>query len=367
MADVAKQPDRNRFWSDDLGELSPYVPGEQPRMADLIKLNTNENPFPPSPQVLEAIRAAADDGLRLYPDPTSRALRDCLADYHGVTPEQVFVGNGSDEVLGFLFRALFQRGRPVVFPDITYSFYPVYCRLFGIDSRTVALDAELAVDVEAMLAIDPASVGGVILPNPNAPTGRLLALDQVERLAAHFADCAVVIDEAYVDFGGESAVGLVDSYPNLLVTQTLSKSRSLAGLRLGFAIGHSGLIEGLARVKDSFNSYPVDRLASAGAIAAYEDEAHFEQTRRAIIAMREQLTADLESRGFEVLPSAANFVLVRHSDRSGAELASGLRERRVIVRHFDRPRIGDHLRITIGNEGQNAALLAALDEVLAAG
>ncbi|MFI9654284.1 histidinol-phosphate transaminase [Guyparkeria sp. GHLCS8-2] len=357
----------SRFWSNDLGNLSPYVPGEQPKIDDLVKLNTNENPFGPSPRVIEAIRAAVDDGLRLYPDPTSLALRECLADYHGVTAEQVFVGNGSDEVLGFLFRALFQRDRPVVFPDITYSFYPVYCRLFGIEPRTVALDEELAVDVEAMCAIDPSSVGGVILPNPNAPTGRLLAIDQVERLAAHFADCAVVIDEAYVDFGGESAIGLIDSYPNLLVTQTLSKSRSLAGLRLGFAVGDAGLIEGLARVKDSFNSYPVDRLASAGAIAAYEDEAYFEQTRRAIIAMREQLGSDLAARGFEVLPSAANFVLVRHATRAGATLAAGLRERRVIVRHFDRARIGDHLRITIGNEGQNAALLAALDEILVEG
>ncbi len=357
----------NRFWSNDLGNLSPYVPGEQPKIDDLVKLNTNENPFGPSPRVIEAIRAAVDDGLRLYPDPTSLALRECLADYHGVTAEQVFVGNGSDEVLGFLFRALFQRGRPVVFPDITYSFYPVYCRLFGIEPRTVALDEELAVDVEALCAIDPSSVGGVILPNPNAPTGRLLAIDQVERLAAHFSDCAVVIDEAYVDFGGESAIGLIDSYPNLLVTQTLSKSRSLAGLRLGFAIGDAGLVEGLARVKDSFNSYPVDRLASAGAIAAYEDEAYFEQTRRAIIAMREQLGSDLAARGFDVLPSAANFVLVRHATRAGATLAAGLRERRVIVRHFDRARIGDHLRITIGNEGQNAALLAALDEILVEG
>lgn len=357
----------NRFWSDDLGELSPYVPGEQPKIDDLVKLNTNENPFGPSPRVIEAIRAAADDGLRLYPDPTSLALRECLAEYHGVTADQVFVGNGSDEVLGFLFRALFQRGRPVVFPDITYSFYPVYCRLFGIEPRMVALDEELAVDVEAMCAIDPSSVGGVILPNPNAPTGRLLAIDQVERLAAHFADCAVVIDEAYVDFGGETAIGLIDSYPNLLVTQTLSKSRSLAGLRLGFAIGDTGLIDGLARVKDSFNSYPVDRLASAGAIAAYQDEAYFEQTRRAIIAMREQLGADLEARGFEVLPSAANFLLACHSTRAGAALAASLRERRVIVRHFDRARIGDHLRITIGSEGQNAALLAALDEILAEG
>ncbi|HER34779.1 MAG TPA: histidinol-phosphate transaminase, partial [Halothiobacillaceae bacterium] len=273
----------NPLWSDGLAALSPYVPGEQPKIDGLVKLNTNENPFGPSPQVIEAIRAVADDRLRLYPDPSSLALRECLAAYHGVRAEQVFVGNGSDEVLGFLFRALFQRGRPVVFPDITYSFYPVYCRLFDIESKIVPLDDELGVDVEALCEIDPASVAGVILPNPNAPTGRLLAIDQVERLAAHFGDCALVIDEAYVDFGGESAVGLVDSYPNLLVTQTLSKSRSLAGLRVGFAIGDSGLIEALARVKDSFNSYPVDRLASAGAIAAYADEAYFRKTRDAVV------------------------------------------------------------------------------------
>jgi len=357
----------SRFWSDDLEALTPYVPGEQPQIDGLVKLNTNENPFPPSPRAIEAIRAAADERLRLYPDPTSRALRECLAGYHGVTAEQVFVGNGSDEVLGFVFRALFQRGRPIVFADITYSFYPVYCRFYGIDSKVVPLDDTLAVDVDAMCRIDPASVGGVILPNPNAPTGRVLPLAEIERLAAHFSDCAVVIDEAYVDFGGESAVALVERYPNLLVSQTLSKSRSLAGLRLGFAIGQQGLVEALTRVKDSFNSYPVDRLAEAGAIAAFEDRAHFEETRQAIIDMRESLAEGLQARGFEVLPSASNFLLTRHPDRAGAELATGLREHKVIVRHFDRPRIGDHLRITVGSESENAALLTALDAVLSAG
>ncbi|WP_372591150.1 histidinol-phosphate transaminase [Guyparkeria sp.] len=352
------------FWSDDLAGLTPYVPGEQPKIEGLIKLNTNENPFPPSPRAIEAIRAAADERLRLYPDPTSQALRECLGRHHGVSEDQVFVGNGSDEVLAFLFRALFQRGRPIVFPDITYSFYPVYCRLYGIEAQMVPLDEELAVDVDAMCRIDPASVGGVILPNPNAPTGRALGLDQVERLAAHFSGCAVVLDEAYVDFGADSAVALVGRYPNLLVTQTLSKSRSLAGLRIGFAIGQSGLIEALTRVKDSFNSYPIDRLAEAGAIAAYEDEAYFEQTCRAIVRMREEVAAGLRERGFEVLPSTANFLLARHPEHAGADLAAGLRRHKVIVRHFDRPRIGDHLRITVGSDSDNAALLTALDAIL---
>ncbi|MFW6322765.1 MAG: histidinol-phosphate transaminase [Guyparkeria sp.] len=363
---MSMRSDRQRFWSDDLVGLTPYVPGEQPRIEGLIKLNTNENPFPPSSRVTEAIRSAADERLRLYPDPTSQALRECLAGYHGLAVDEVFVGNGSDEVLGFLFRALFQRGRPIVFPDITYSFYPVYCRLYGIESTIVPLDEALAVDVDAMCRIDPSSVGGVILPNPNAPTGRALGLEQVERLAAHFADCAVVVDEAYVDFGAESAVALVGRYPNLLVTQTLSKSRSLAGLRIGFAVGQSGLIEALTRVKDSFNSYPVDRLAEAGAIAAFEDRAHFERTRAAIIRMREELAAGLNARGFEVVPSAANFLLARHPDHAGADLAAGLRRHKVIVRHFDRPRIGDHLRITVGSEPENAALLTALDAILGA-
>jgi histidinol-phosphate aminotransferase len=353
-----------RFRSDDLDALTPYVPGEQPRIEGLVKLNTNENPFPPSPRVIEAIRAAADERLRLYPDPTSRALRDCLADYHGVSAEQVFVGNGSDEVLGFVFRALFRRGRPIVFPDITYSFYPVYCRLYGIEPHIVPLDEHLAVDVEAMCRMDPASVGGVILPNPNAPTGRALALGEVERLAAHFTDCAVVIDEAYVDFGAESAIALVERYPNLLVGRTLSKSRSLAGLRVGFAIGQPGLIEALTMVKDSFNSYPVDRLAEAGAIAAFEDEAYFEKTRQAIVRMRDELARALVERGFEVSPSAANFLLARHPEHAGADLAAGLRAHKVIVRHFDRPRIGDHLRITVGGPSDNAALLSALDAIL---
>ncbi|MGM0515984.1 MAG: histidinol-phosphate transaminase [Pseudomonadota bacterium] len=352
-----------RLGSDDLEALTPYVPGEQPQIDGLVKLNTNENPFPPSPRVLEAIRAAADERLRLYPDPTSRSLRECVARYHGRDVEEVFVGNGSDEVLAFVFRALFQRGRPIVFPDITYSFYPVYSRLYGIESKIVPLDESLAVDVDAMCRIDPASVGGVILPNPNAPTGRALELEQVEQLAAHFTDCAVVIDEAYVDFGAESAVALVERYPNLLVSQTLSKSRSLAGLRIGFAIGQPGLIEALTKVKDSFNSYPIDRLAEAGAIAAFEDESYFRETRQAIVGMRDELAAGLGERGFEVLPSSANFLLARHPDHAGADLAAGLRRHKVIVRHFDRPRIGDHLRITVGSEADNAALLTALDAI----
>ena len=353
----------SRFWSPVVGALTPYVPGEQPKIANLVKLNTNENPYPPSPRVLEAIRAElGDDGarLRLYPDPNAGLLKAAIAATHCVTPPQVFVGNGSDEVLAHVFLALLRHERPLLFPDITYSFYPVYCGLYGIDYRTVPLAEDFT--------IDPADYarpnGGIIFPNPNAPTGRLLALAAIERMLEASADSVVVVDEAYVDFGGESAIPLVDRHDNLLVVHTLSKSRSLAGLRVGFAIGHPALIEALERVKNSFNSYPLDRLAIVGAVAALADAGHFERTRRAVIASRDTLTAELESLGFAVLPSAANFIFARHARRDAAELANALRQRGIIVRHFKLPRIDQFLRITVGTAAECAALTAALRGIL---
>lgn len=347
----------SKFWSPFVKELVPYVPGEQPKIANLVKLNTNENPYGPSPKAIAAMHAELGDSLRLYPDPNSDRLKQSVADHYGVTTAQVFVGNGSDEVLAHIFHGLFQHGRPLLFPDVTYSFYPVYCGLYGIPFEAVPLDERFQIRVEDYARPN----GGIIFPNPNAPTGCLLTLDAVEALLNGSPDSVVVVDEAYIDFGGESAIALVDRYPNLLVTQTLSKSRSLAGLRVGLAVGHPDLIEALERIKNSFNSYPLDRMAIAGAAAAFDDRAWFDETRQRVIYSREQLVAALEARGFEVLPSAANFVFARHPGKDAAGIAAGLREKGVIVRHFKQARIAQFLRITIGTPEQNQALLDALD------
>lgn len=345
------------FWSAVVRGLTPYVPGEQPKLARLIKLNTNENPYGPSPRVLEAVRAEAADTLRLYPDPNSDRLRAGIAALHGVKPDQVFVGNGSDEVLAHVFLALLKHDRPILFPDISYSFYPVYCGLYEIAHRTVPLTDAFEIRVDDYCVAN----GGIVFPNPNAPTGRLLALAEIERLLAGNRDSVVVIDEAYIDFGGESAVGLVARHPQLLVTRTLSKSHALAGLRVGYAIAQVPLIEALNRVKDSFNSYPLDRFAQAGALASIEDRAHFASLCAKVVATRERLVEALQALGFEVLPSAANFVFARHPAQDGAALAAALREQGIVVRHFARPaRIAPFLRITVGTDAQCDALLGAL-------
>ena len=351
----------NRFWNPLVSELTPYSPGEQPRVADLVKLNTNENPLGPSPRVLEAIRAAATDDLRLYPDYEATALRGALAAYHGLAPDQVFVGNGSDEVLAFIFAALLKQDKPLLLPDVTYSFYPAYCRLFGVRYETVALDESMRIHVA-----DYRRPGGaIILSNPNAPTGIALPRAEIARLLADHPDKPVVIDEAYVDFGAETAVPLIKAHPNLLVVQTMSKSRGLAGLRVGYALGDAGLIEGVRRVKDSVNSYPVDRLAQAGAVAAIEDEAYFQAGRATVMANRDTLSQGLAALGFSVLPSAANFVFARHDQRGGADLTAALRQRAVLARHFAKPeRIAPYLRISVGSEGEIERLLSALKDIL---
>src|SRR5476649_2346518 len=291
----------SKFWSPFVKNLVPYVPGEQPKLTKLVKLNTNENPYGPSPKALAAMQAELNDNLRLYPDPNSDLLKQAVAKYYGIDASKVFLGNGSDEVLAHIFHGLFQHDLPLLFPDISYSFYPVYCGLYGITSEPVPLDEQFQIRVADYAKPN----GGIIFPNPNAPTGCVLALDAVEQILKASPDSVVVVDEAYIDFGGETAISLVDRYPNLLVVQTLSKSRSLAGLRVGFAIGHPDLITALERVKNSFNSYPLDRMAIAGATAAIKDQAHFDQTRRAVMASREHLVAGLTALGFEVLPSAA--------------------------------------------------------------
>ncbi|MFI8609978.1 histidinol-phosphate transaminase [Pseudomonas sp. NPDC077649] len=346
----------SKFWSPFVKDLVPYVPGEQPKLSKLVKLNTNENPYGPSPKAIAAMQAELNDNLRLYPDPNGERLKQAVADYYGVSTAQVFVGNGSDEVLAHAFHGLFQHGKPLLFPDVTYSFYPVYCGLYGIEFEALPLDDDFQIRIEDYARPN----AGIIFPNPNAPTGCLLALDAIERLLQANPDSVVLVDEAYIDFGGQTAIALVDRYPNLLVTQTLSKSRSLAGLRVGIAVGHPDLIEALERIKNSFNSYPLDRMAIAGAAAAFEDRAYFEQTCQQVIASREAVVAGLQGLGFEVLPSAANFVFARHPDKDAATLAAGLREQGVIVRHFKQQRIAQFLRISIGAPEQNQALLDAL-------
>jgi histidinol-phosphate aminotransferase len=350
----------NNLWSNCIRSLEPYSPGEQPGIAQLIKLNTNENPYPPSPAVLSALQHAVNADLRLYPDPDGKALKQTIAEMHGLTQANVFLGNGSDEVLAHAFHALLKHELPILFPDVTYSFYPVYCALYGIDFEAVPLDDAFQVN-----AADYARPnGGIVLPNPNAPTGIAIKLSQLQSLLEQNSGSAVVIDEAYVDFGAESAVSLVKEFSNLLVIQTLSKSRSLAGLRVGFAIGHSGLIQALELVKGCFNSYPLDRLALAGAEAALRDTAHFETTRRQIMENRDWLADELQPLGFDVLPSKANFLFVRHASCSAKNLLQQLREMRILVRHFQKPRIDDYLRISIGTREECRELVRALREIL---
>lgn len=351
----------SKFWSALVHELTPYVPGEQPKINNLIKLNTNENPYGPSPRVIAALQAEAKETLRLYPDPNSDKLKTAIAEYHGLNSNQVFVGNGSDEVLAHVFHALFKHEAPLLFPDITYSFYPVYCGLYDISYETVALDSQFAINVADYMRPN----GGIIFPNPNAPTGIPLALDEIERLLKANTESVVVVDEAYVDFGTESAVKLINSYPNLLVVHTLSKARSLAGLRVGFAMGHPDLIEALIRVKDSFNSYPIDRFAEAGATAAMQDEGYFEETCNKVIATRKRLVAQLRTLGFEVLPSGANFIFARHPEHDAAVLANQLREKSIIIRHFKKPaRIAQFMRITIGTDQECDQLVNSLTKIL---
>jgi histidinol-phosphate aminotransferase len=351
----------SRFWSDAVQGLSPYVPGEQPKLPDLVKLNTNENPYGPSPRAIAAIAAENGENLKLYPDPNSDRLKGAIARLHALEPAQIFVGNGSDEVLAHVFLALLKHDAPLLFPDISYSFYPVYCKLYGIAAETVALAEDFSIRIDDYL---DRPCGAIIIANPNAPTGRALPRAEIARLLRAKPDTVVVVDEAYIDFGGEGAIPLIAEFPNLLVIHTLSKSRSLAGLRVGFAMGHRELIDGLERVKNSFNSYPLDRLAIVGAEAAIDDTAYFESTCQRVIASRERLTGKLEALGFEVLPSCANFIFARHPGRDGAELSAALRERSIIVRHFRLPRIDQFLRISIGTDAQCDRLAEALAEIL---
>lgn len=355
----------SRFWSDHVIELAPYTPGEQPKVANLLKLNTNEHPFGPSPRALEAIKAAANDGLRLYPDNDATVLRQTVAAQHGLMAAQVFPGNGSDEVLAHIFNGLFRRGdRPLVMPDISYSFYRTYCRLYKIPCRMIPLADDFSIRVSDYIAQHAVPPAGIIFANPNAPTGMALPVSDIEAIARAHPDVPVVVDEAYVDFGADSAVSLLDTCSNVVVVQTMSKSWSLAGLRVGFALASQEIVEGLVRVKDSFNSYPLDTLAQVGAVAALHDTAHFNDTRDIIIKNRESLAEQLATLGFEVLPSRANFVFARHPGYDGAALSRALRAQGVLVRHFSIPRIDQFLRITVGTRDDCERLCNTLSEIL---
>jgi len=349
----------SRYWSDLVHTLTPYVPGEQPQLKKLVKLNTNESPYPPSPRVLHAIAAVSADTLRLYPDPESVVLREAIAARHGLRPEQVFVGNGSDEVIALAFMALLKHELPLYFPDVSYSFYPVWSQLYGITYITVPVGQDFSIDPAAY----PAHNGGIIIPNPNAPTGMLLSLEDIRSLLGRSTESVVVIDEAYIDFGGQSAVQLINEFDNLLVVQTLSKSRALAGLRVGFAMGSSVLIEALGRVKNSFNSYPLDVLAQRAALASIEDEDYFRTVCQRLINSRNKLSSEMTALGFTVLPSGANFIFACHAQYPARDLFAQLRERGIVVRYFDKPRIDNYLRISIGTEEDNRALLAAFREL----
>lgn len=350
----------NKYWSEKVRNLVPYVPGEQPKDKKYIKLNTNENPYPPSPKALQAMQAAACADMRLYPDPEFTGLRKTIAELFGVEPEWVYAGNGSDELLAFCFMAFFDPGRRILFPDVTYSFYPVYAKIFNIDYKEVPLDSGFGIRPGDYSQPN----GGIIFPNPNAPTGKYLGLLGIEEILASNKESVVVIDEAYIDFGGESAVGLVKKYPNLLIVRTLSKSHSLAGLRAGYIVGDPELVEAVIRIKNSFNSYTMDRIALAGAEAALHDTDYFIATRSKIADTRERTARQLKELGFMVVDSNANFLFISHPKVTAPDIFNRLRERGILVRHFNKPRIDNFLRVTIGTDEDMDCMMSALKGII---
>ncbi|WP_318360846.1 histidinol-phosphate transaminase [uncultured Agathobaculum sp.] len=345
---------------DKLRKIDPYVPGEQPKTASIIKLNANENPYPPAPGVAEVLRTFDTAKLAVYPDANAKALKTAVAERFGLRPAQVFLGNGSDDVLALAFQSFFCSGEPILYPDITYSFYPVWCDLFRIPYETMPLDEDFCVNVRDY---DKPN-GGIVLPNPNAPTGRGVSLDFLEDLLQHNQDCVVIIDEAYVDFGAQSAVPLLDKYENLLIVQTTSKSRSLAGMRIGYALGSETLISTLEAVKNSYNSYTMDAVALAVGEASIRDEAYFQDTCRKVAATRDRSADELRALGFTVLPSLTNFLFVTHPEKKAPDIFAALREKGIFIRYFKLPRIDNYLRITVGTDEQMDKLLAALKEIL---
>jgi len=349
------------YWSPHIASLAPYSPGEQPQDQTGIKLNTNENPYPPSPRVADAIAGIDAEWLRRYPDPESTQLTDAVAKYHRLENNQVFIGNGSDEVLAHAFQTFFRQKLPILTPDISYSFYPVYCALYEIEHRPIELDSEFQINLDDYRTAN----GGIIIANPNAPTGIALSVERIRSLMESNSDSVVIIDEAYVDFGAESASSLIGEFPNILVVHTFSKSRSLAGARIGYALGQAALIEGLKRVKNSFNSYPIDRIAAMIGLAALSDQAYFDQCRARIVSTRENLSRQLNQLGFRVYPSASNFILVEPPDCATAEsIYLALKMKGILVRYFKQPRIDNCLRITIGTDTECNALVEAIQTIL---
>jgi len=349
----------NKFWSSMVKRTDPYVPGEQLNQPDLLKLNTNENPYPASPKVLEAIQEELDT-LKLYPSPTADQLRAEIGSHFGLDSRNVFIGNGSDEVLAFSFMAFFEPGQTIRFPAVTYSFYPVYAKLFDISYEETPLNDDFTIQTDAFFE----SKGGVIFPNPNAPTSIYLPLHSVKEILDHNPDKIVIVDEAYIDFAGESASALIPEYENLLVIQTTSKSRSLAGLRVGYALGQEHLINALIRIKDSFNSYTIDRLALAGALASFKDVGYFKEHTTKIIKTRVSVSEKLQALGFNIIPSSANFLFVTHPEKEAETLYLELKERNVLVRHFGKKPIDNYLRITIGTDQEMHRLIETLVAII---
>ena len=350
----------NDLWKKNLRKIEPYVPGEQSKDKDIVKINANENPYPPSPRAVAALKSFDTDRLRFYPQADSLPLKEAIADFYGVKAENVFVGNGSDDVLALAFQSFFNGDKPIAFPDITYSFYPVWCDLFGIEYTNPALDEDFRINPDDYRVEN----GGVIIPNPNAPTSIGEGTEFVEKILEYNNDCVVIIDEAYCDFGGTSSVPLTKKYENLLITGTFSKSRSLAGIRLGFAIGSKALIDTLEAVKNSYNSYTVDSLSIAMGVEAMNDTEYFYKTIDKIKATRQRVTVELRALGFNVLDSQTNFIMATHKSYDMKEMFEYLKKNKIFIRYFNQPRINKYVRITIGTDEEMNRFLQGVKDFI---
>lgn len=350
----------SREWTKNLRNIEPYVPGEQSKDKDIVKINANENPYPPSPKAIEALKSFDTNKLRFYPSANSTKLKEAIAKYYKVDVSNVFVGNGSDDVLAVAFQSFFNSEKPIVYPDLTYSFYPVWCSLFGIKYKNYPVGDDFRINPEDYKEKN----GGVVIPNPNAPTSLGEGLDFVEKILNYNQDSVVIIDEAYVDFGGTSSIPLINKYENLLVTGTFSKSRSLAGLRIGFAIGSKALIDVMEAVKNSYNSYTVDSLSIEMGAASIEDDEYFKSTCKKVIKTRERVTLELEKLGFDVLDSQTNFIFVTHNKHNMKSLFEYLKTQKVFIRYFSLPRIENYVRITIGTNEEMDIFLEKTKEFI---
>lgn len=347
-------------WEENVRKVVPYTPGEQPKIQNIIKLNTNENPYPPAPAVAEAIKNMDVDRFKKYPDPSCSVLVDAIADFYNVSSDKVFVGVGSDDVLAMAFLTFFNSDKPVLFPDITYSFYDVWANLYRIPFKQIPLNEDFTITKEDYFGEN----GGVVIANPNAPTGVELPLKDIEEILQKNRDVVVIVDEAYIDFGGESSLPLIDKYDNLLVVQTFSKSRSMAGMRIGYAFGNEKLIKYLSDVKYSFNSYTMNTPTLELGALAISNRDYFDKTRNMVIGTRERVKKELKNLGFEFADSKTNFIFAKHPDKSGKEIFAYLRSRGIIVRRFDLPRIDEYLRISIGTDEEMDTLIRALKEII---